>query len=46
MVNIDKSQGSVAPCFRRGGSFDYYFIANLLLGFLSLKSVNMWQSYG
>jgi len=35
MVINDKSQHSVAPRLRRGGSFDYCFITNLPLSFLS-----------
>jgi len=30
MIN-DKSQGSVAPQLRCGGTFDYYFITHLML---------------
>jgi len=35
MVINDKSQSDVPPCLRRRESFDYYFIKNLPLSFLS-----------
>jgi len=40
MVTADKSQGRVAPRLRRGESFDYYSVKNLLLSFLSKNFKN------
>jgi len=47
MVITDKSQGGVAPSLRCDGSFDYCFIANLLISYLSKNSyTGNWSTFG